>query len=911
MKLKIYIFSIIIFSNSISFAQTPNWLWAKKAGGVNGDRPQTIAVDVSGNIYMAGYFNSPTITFGATILTNMGVTNIFLVKYDASGNVIWAQSAGGTSNDIANSIAIDMAGNVYLSGNFISTSITFGSTIIYNNGGAADIFLVKFDANGNVIWAKTAGGVGYDVPYSIEVDLSDNIYMAGTYDATFTFGSTVLTWVGVNDLFILKYDANGNPLWAKSAGGVSDDDAMSVALDGSGNIFMTGYFKSNTITIGSHVLTNSNSNNTSDIFLVKYDPNGNVLFAKSAGGTLPDEALSVGVDSSGNSYITGWFESSTMSFGSTFVTNSNSVGSFDSFLTKYDTNGNVQWAKSTGGLCMDEAYSVSVDATGNTFMAGWFMGNGIINFGSSVYLTNTVGNNMFIAKYNTNGNALWAKDVGGGNNNIATNIAVDASDNAYVAGWYENSTIVFDTTVLTNAGNDDVFLAKIGLCTINTLISHTESCYGSNNGTATATVSGVDGPYTYLWNTIPIQTTATVYSLTPGIYSVTVTDANSCSAKYSVIINENPLPSVNESDDTTVCDSINNAVLTASGGSSYLWSYNNLTTPTISISTDTTTTYFVTVTDNNGCFASDSIVITINPSPHAEAFNDTIVCGSIYNDVLTANGGNSYLWSYNNLNTQSITVTTDTTSIYTVTVTNAEGCTAFDSVIITVNPLPIANVIKDTTVCNGTKDTLFASGGVSYLWNYNNLTTQNIVVSPSATATYTVTITDINGCTASDNATITVDTLNFISISLISGGTVLSCNQLLPHYQWYFNGNLIAGAISQVYMPFVNGNYIVVGTDSFGCSVTSSQFNFVYVDINESINNNSFDIFPNPSNDNITVVTSISPSIEFLNMQGQIIKRLKIKDNQTNIDISAFPAGVYIVEMTTGNGVVVKKFVKE
>ena len=460
MKKSIFLFVIISFFcllSNISYAQAPNWLWAKSAGGTGDDKAYSVAVGASGNNYIVGTFESSTITFGSYTLTNAGINNMFLAKYDANGNVLWAKSAGGTADDEAYSVAVDASGNIYLAGYFESPTITFGSYTL-TNAGSYDMFLAKYDINGNVLWAKSAGSTGDDEAYSVAVDASGNIYVAGYFESpTITFGSTTLTNAGNYDMFLVKYDANGNVLWAKSAGGNSADMAYSIAVDVSGNIYMAGYFYSTTLTFGSTTLPNAGN---CDMFLAKYDANGNVLWAKSAGGTDEDYENSIAVNASGNIFMAGGFRSPTITFGSYTLTN---VGNCDIFLAKYDTNGTVLWAKSAGGTGDDDAYSVAVDVSGNPYVAGLF-NSPTLAFGSTT-LTNVGNYDMFLAKYDANGKVLWAKSAGGAGDDESYSVAVDASGNPFVAGYYKSPTITFGSYTLTNAGADttyDMFLAKSG-----------------------------------------------------------------------------------------------------------------------------------------------------------------------------------------------------------------------------------------------------------------------------------------------------------------------------------------------------------------------------------------------------------------------------------------------------------------
>jgi hypothetical protein len=332
-KLYTIIMALVVSANT--FAQAPNCLWAKSAGGTDVDYGRSVTTDASGNVYVMGYFYSPTITFGTTTLTNAGTTgysDMFIAKYDAAGNVLWAKSAVGIDSDRGYSVTTDASGNVYVTGSFDSPTITFGTTTL-TNAGYTDIFIAKYDAAGNVLWAKSEGGTSYDEGYSVATDASGNVYVTGYFISSITFGTTTLSNAGEEDMFIAKYDAAGTVLWAKSEGGTSNDYFRSVSTDASGNVYVTGYFYSPTITFGTTTLTNAGG---FDIFIAKYDAAGNVLWAKSAGGTDDDLGYSVTTDASGNVYVTGSFDSPTITFGTTTLTN---AGSVDMFIAKYDGTG--------------------------------------------------------------------------------------------------------------------------------------------------------------------------------------------------------------------------------------------------------------------------------------------------------------------------------------------------------------------------------------------------------------------------------------------------------------------------------------------------------------------------------------------------------------------------------------------
>jgi len=471
MKKSILLFSAICFICNISYSQAPEWIWAKSAIGSGDDQAQSIAVDASGNSYVAGGYASPTLTFGSSTLSNAFANNgnnaIFLTKYDANGNVLWAKSAGGLISDEIKSIAVDALGNIYVTGHFCCTIIFDSDTLTNIHTGNDDIFLAKYDSNGNVIWAKSAGGYGLDYSGFIALDTNGNAYWSGGfYGSNINFDTITLTNIGYSNFFLAKYDANGNVKWAKNASGYAQT-ATSVAADVFGNIYLVGvfigsYINFDSITLINHGYTNSYTN---DIFFAKYDTNGNVLWAKSVGGIQRDIVNSVVVDYSANIYMTGSFNSSTITFDSTILTNAG-AGAEDIFLAKYDAYGNVLWAKSAGGINSDVANSIAVDALGNTYITGHFE-NHTLAFDSTIItnLTSDGHTDIFLTKYDAGGNVLWAKSAGGISRDIASSVAVNNLGNVYIGGYFFSPTPIFGNTTLINTDSAgftfDIFIAKL------------------------------------------------------------------------------------------------------------------------------------------------------------------------------------------------------------------------------------------------------------------------------------------------------------------------------------------------------------------------------------------------------------------------------------------------------------------
>lgn len=459
MKIKLLIITLALAGSAN--AQLPSYLWAKGAGGNSMDNGMSVATDASGNSIVTGYFISPAITFGTTVLTNAdslgNAADVFIVKYNAGGTVLWAKSAGGIANDYGNCVATDASGNIFVTGSFSSPTITFGTTVLTNVAPTfTDIFIVKYDPNGNVLWAKSAGGTNWDTGTGVTTDTSGNAIITGYFaSSSMTFGTTTLSTTSpiTNDIYLVKYDAGGNVLWARSDGGSSNDNVFSVSADASGNIFVTGYFISPSITFGTTILTQSGP---ADYFLVKYDTGGNVLWAKDAGGSDFEAGYSVCTDTGGNILVTGSFLSSSVTFGTTTLTN---TGTSTIFLVKYDQGGNVLWAKSEGGSTSDVAYGVYADASGDILLAG-ALKSPTITFGTTT-LTNVGISDVFIVKYTSAGNVIWAKSAGGTLDDECNSVAADASGNIFITGFFRDPSIAFGTTTLTCAGGLDFFLAKL------------------------------------------------------------------------------------------------------------------------------------------------------------------------------------------------------------------------------------------------------------------------------------------------------------------------------------------------------------------------------------------------------------------------------------------------------------------
>jgi uncharacterized repeat protein (TIGR01451 family) len=326
------------------------------------------------------------------------------------------------------------------------------------------------------------------------------------------------------------------------------------------------------------------------------------------------------------------------------------------------------------------------------------------------------------------------------------------------------------------------------------------------------------GTGTYVWSTGSTASSIVVVPVANASYSVTVTSANGCTNSASRVLSINSLPVVNITGDNIICRN-ESTTLTATGGNAYLWS-NGATTTFINVNPISTSTYTVTATDINGCTASSSRIVTVNELPLLNITGDNIICTGTSTN-LTATGGITYVWN-TTATTATINVSPISTTTYTVTATDSNGCTNTANSTVTVQPLPTVNITGENNICINESTTLTATGGATYVWS-NGSTSASITVSPLVTTTYTVTVTDANGCINSANRTVTVSLTAAAQISgvdVICAGT--NTNLTASGGGTYVWSNGATSSVINV-APGVTTTYIVTVTNTNGCTGTASK----------------------------------------------------------------------------------------
>ncbi len=430
----------------------PNPIWANDSDGNNNESVKSTVTDVFGNTYIAGIFSGDSISVGGTVLHVAGNVDAYISKFDASGTALWTKGIQGFFWETIDAIATDLNGNLFVSGNvsyydtidlgggFLITddcvfilkldpngnplsliqaaddvfvkafsidasnnlyvtgsyydSVKFGSQVAFNDDVSnRDIFVAKFDPSGNIVWLKSAGGVGLgdntDEAYDITTDQNGNVYISGwALSGGFIYFGTLTTGSGG---FLAKYDSIGNEIWVRSK---QYGYPFYIEVDETGNIYAAGWFVQNSIVYGSFVLTNNGTGSTRDCIIVKYDPAGNVLWAKNPGGNQSDEIMGMAMDANYNIYLAGYFDSPLLyMIGGPTIPNSGTSG--DIVLIKMDSLGNYIWVDSYGGAGSDQATNVDLDQNGFVVMAGVFTGPSLIFATDTLTNTGTAGTTDF------------------------------------------------------------------------------------------------------------------------------------------------------------------------------------------------------------------------------------------------------------------------------------------------------------------------------------------------------------------------------------------------------------------------------------------------------------------------------------------------------------------------------------
>lgn len=767
MKVYLSLISLLFVFNGMG--QVPVFEWAANLQWVNELFENDVTTDSSGNTIIVGHFWSyQDFDPGPNelLIQSTGGEDIFILKLDVDGNLLWVRTFGSIQNDKALSVVTDSIDNIYVVGRY-------SNTIDFDSGpGLAEItptssqsfgFLLSLDANGAFRWVNpTIGFISSSLPSNQIAYSSDgHIYVSERFSNTIDFdpgpGTYNMTASNSSEPYLQKLDLDGNLIWAKQFDGWGQGQ-FAVTTHHSGNIFLTGSFSA-TIDLDPGVGIDSyTSSALTDVFLVKLNASGDYLWGTSFGGTDSDDVTHVKVDNAQNISISGRFKGTADFDPGIGIASIVSVGERDPYVVKLDALGNYQWSHSYGGLYEDFIMGMDVDPSGNTYLTGSFYGS--LDFepgpGLNTLVADQVGQDIFITKLGTSGNLVWVKHFPTTSTSKGTSIAIGSDESIHVAGEY-------DEIVDFNPG--------VGNAIYN--------CTGGRDG----------------------------FNL-----------------KFSQCYQSNPVPNVASLSDTIASCAVSSLIAPTASEfcAGVLTGIPNVTFPIVALGTTTVTWTFDA---GNGFVTTQTqnvtIIDTIAPVPNQANLADL-----------------------------------------------TEECAALSLT----PPSATDNCSGAVTVTNDANFPILANTTVTWTYDDGNgntsTQTQDIIITPIDNG-----ISQVNGVTLSANA---------------SG----------YQYQWVDcdNGNApINGATNQTFVALSNGTYAVEISDGT-CTETSSCVTIDEVSLNDMSANSNILIYPNPSKGWFTISSEeeLDPaSIQVTNELGQKVSFKAKKENGEIEILLNEPSGIY------------------
>lgn len=396
------------------------------------------------------------------IITILFLVVIYIGVNAQAPNWEWARQGIGDA-DVSN-IITDNNGNIYVTGGFIDSSITFGPYSLPGTSGpiAGYFFLVKYDSLGNVLWARCSSSGNVGLQAGIAVDPSGNIYITGPYSGSISFGSYTINSLGGFDSYIVKYNSSGTVQWAVSIGDTGTEQTVGICTDQMGNSFVTGTYDGTSFSIGTTTLTNLYS--TQKIFVAKFDSSGNPLWAvDNNDDLLMLYSIGIASDNSGNVYFTGYDDllmTDSIRFGSVIIKD-------NGFIVKLDPSGNAVWGRTSINGTYERTKAITVNTGGKVLVTGSFSNN--LTFGADSINAMPSSGGMFLTEFDLNGNPIWTRGFYGISSGLDVfSVASDNNGNTYISGNMDSiHPIIFDTLTLfapltgaTYHGDLPIFVAK-------------------------------------------------------------------------------------------------------------------------------------------------------------------------------------------------------------------------------------------------------------------------------------------------------------------------------------------------------------------------------------------------------------------------------------------------------------------
>lgn len=678
---KIYLIILISVISISTYSQS--WLWTTQIGSNNNIETEAVTIDNDQNIITFSELSGTT-TVGTSVLTAISSKDLLIIKSNKYGKLLWVKQIGNSLIDDPKNVYIDKYNNIFITGSFEGT-LNFGSSSITSIDGK-DAFLAKYDKDGNEVWAKNiGGGSGIQKGRAIISD-GNNLFVTGFFKDENIIESDTLSGNGVKNYFLLKLDNLGNLLSVSKIEHRTNDDY--ILLNNlkylNGNLYLSGYFTDTLSCQGTTVVNKGNR----DIVLLKFNPNGDLIWIKNYGGNSIAECWGMDVDDN-YIYLSGHYIDSLKIDDIDLST----IDGTDIFVTKIDENGIAQWARTAGSSENNSSLGLCV-SNNKIYITGKFSGN--FNWGTNTVSIPSGNYDPYVGVINSqDGTMENIYDITTSNNsaiNQGYSLICDHNNHLYLTGTFKSNTLTFNdnlssninTINLTNtvSGKKDAFVTKFGCFEGVKFDIFDAGCTSNNDGSITVTPNEGQGPFNYSWSNG--NNTSTISNLSSGDYIVTVSDNSGCSVIDTAHVNYHSQLSASISSTTDVLcsgDSTGEIAVSTTGGYppiTYNWSNNDTNSVAENLPAGD---YYVTVNDR----CNNSVNLSANISEPDPL--DVNLTGKLYNFfsiciakvTAQASGGVSpYTYTWYHLNGDSIG-TGETKYLtggeyYIIQVTDANGC---------------------------------------------------------------------------------------------------------------------------------------------------------------------------------------------------------------------------------------------
>ncbi|MBN4081845.1 SBBP repeat-containing protein, partial [bacterium AH-315-C07] len=728
----------------------PQVLWSTYYGGSDLEYGESIAADSDENvIILVNTRSSFMLTYDPIQTWSNGDLENFIVKFDKDGNRLWATFFGGSSADEGYGIASDSKGNIYISGQTLSTDFPTTSGAFQDTSvGYMESYIYKLDTAGKLVWSSYYGGSLLDYATDLTIDINEDILITG-YTNSQDLPGSVSNYAGGQDGFVAKFDLNGSLKWSSYFGGTEDDHFKCVSTDNNGNIFVLGDTYSTDLPLNFGAYQSSNAG-LSDLMMVKLNSSGGLISSSYYGGSGIDLAMEITVDTYGNSTFTGSTESNDFPVSGNAFQNTHGGGSEDAFLVKMGTTGNRLWATYIGGSGYEQGYDVKVDNNDNTIMVGSTRSSDLPVSKYAYQKTLKGSSDLMITKFNKNGTNVWLTYFGGSASDEAHDLVTDPANNIYITGHAGSTDFPVSAAAFQkfNQGSEDAFILKLDNCDVVYEPIMTVTGQLTFCDGDSVILTAQPGFDIYTWSNG--DTNQTIIVKESGIFYVTVADSTGCSGSSDKMTTFNsPNPEPLIATSQSPIMCIGDTLELDAGGGYSPYKWSNGSTSR-KINTWSVGSYYVEVTDINGCSGiSDTINTKVNPIPVKPTITPNDSTQFCNGDSVILDAGSGYYIYTWSTGETSQSIIVRKIGNYIVTVSDTNSCSnSSKTEAVIVYPIIDIDTIGKTPFCYGDSVGLQVEPGY-VSYEWSNGDTTNSIVTKQ-TGTYHITVGDSNNCTGFD-----------------------------------------------------------------------------------------------------------------------------------------------------------------